>query len=178
MMEHIELGEEKQERNFQNKVTGIYTKDFFFEAGRILLQLAKRHQTPFMIAIVDVDNFKALEENYGNQIAYKILTLTAKIIGEKFRTSDIVADMEDGQIGVIFYNTSNVNAQIALEGLRKKVEKSQYIFNKEKINVTVSIGAVVMHNLMSARSVEVLYEQAKIGVEIAREKGKNCVVVD
>ena len=177
-MEYIALGEEKQEKKFQNEATGLYTKDFFFEAGRILLQLAKRHQTAFMIAIVDVDNFKALEEKYGSQAAYKILTLTAKVIGEKFRNSDIVADMEDGQIGIIFYNTSNVNAKIALEGLRKRVEKSEYVFNEEKVNVTVSIGAVVMHNLMSARSVEILYEQAKIGVEIARDKGKNCVVVD
>jgi diguanylate cyclase (GGDEF)-like protein len=177
-MEYIELGVEKWEKKFQNNATGIYTKDFFFEAGRILLQLAKRHQTAFMIAVVDVDNFNLLKEKHGSKIAYKILRLTAKIIGDQFRTSDIVADMEDGQIGVIFYNTSNVNAKIALEGLRKMVEESEYILNEEKIDVTVSIGASVMHNIMSARSVETLYEQAKIGVEIARSKGKNYVVVD
>jgi len=177
MMEYIELGKEKQEKKFQNEATGIYTKDFFFEAGRILLQLAKRHETAFMIAMIEVDDFKKMQEKYGNQIVYKILALTAKIIGEKFRNSDIVADMEDGQIGVIFYNTNNVNSRIALEGLRKKVEESQYILNEEKINVTVSIGGVVMHNLMSARSIEILYEQAKTGLEIARKKGKNNVVI-
>jgi len=177
-MEYIELeGQEEEKRKFQNESTGIYAKDFFFEAGRILLQLAKRHQTPFMIAVVEVDNFEELKRKNGDRIAYQILTLTAKIIGEKFRTSDIVADMEDGQIGVIFYNTSNVNAKTALEGLRKKIEGSQYILNEEKINVTASIGAVVMHNLISARTVETLYEQAKISVETAQKKGKNCVVV-
>ena len=177
-MEHIELGPQRWERNFQNEKIGIYTKDFFFEAGRILLQLAKRHQEAFMIAMVEVDNFDEFKKTYGSTIAYKILTLTAKIIGEKFRTSDIVADMEDGQIGVIFYNTSHANVKIALEGLRKKVEESQYILNEEKLDVTVSIGASVMHNLGTSRTLDSLYEQAKIGVEIAKRRGKNCVVVD
>ncbi len=176
-MEHIALGVQKWDKKFQNEATNLYTKDFFFEAGKILLQLAKRHQTAFMLAVVEVDNFDTLKENYGSKVAYKILNLTANIIEDRFRTSDLVADMEDGQIGIIFYNTSSQNVKIALEALRKRVEESEYILNEKKIDVTVSIGASVMHHLRSARSIEVLYDQAKIGLEIAKDKGKNCVVV-
>jgi len=165
--------------DLQNKQTRMYTKDFFFEAGKILLQLAKRNQAPFLIAALEVDGFKEIEEKYGNKVAYKILHMTMQLIGENFRLSDLVADMEDGQIGIMFYNTTNVNTKVALEGLRKKIEEQVYALNNgEKINVTVSIGGVVMHhNLTGSRSVETLYEQAKAGVEIAKSKGKNCIVV-
>lgn len=165
--------------NLQDKQTGMYTKDFFFEAGKILLQLAKRNQAPFLIAVLEVDDFKKIVDKYGNKVAYKILQMTTQLIGENFRTSDLVADMEDGQIGIIFYNTTNVNTKVALDGLREKIEEQKYALNNgDKINVTVSIGGVVMHhNLMGARSIESLYEHAKLGVEAARNKGKNCVVL-
>lgn len=165
--------------NLQNKSTGMYTADFFFEAGKILLQLAKRNQVPFLIAALEVDDFDQIKEKYGSKLAYTVLEMTAKLIGENFRTSDLVADMEDGQIGIIFYNTTNVNTKIALDGLRQKIEKQKYLLNNgDKINVTVSIGGVVMHhNLMGARTVEELFEQAKLGVNIAKEQGKNRVIV-
>jgi len=165
--------------DLQNKQTRMYTKDFFFEAGKILLQLAKRNQAPFFIAALEVDDFKEIHDKYSAKLAYKILHMTMQLIGESFRTSDLVADMEDGQIGIMFYNTTNVNTKVALEGLRKKVEEQKYVLNSgETINVTVSIGGVVMHhNLTGARSIETLYEQAKIALDSAKNRGKNSVVV-
>jgi len=164
----IELEEE-------SKLPRVYTKDFFFDAGAVLLQLAKRNQTPFMVATVKINDFNKINEEYGSKAAYEILELTTKLIADKCRTSDIVADMENGQTGIIFYNTTNTNAKIALTNVCEKVEQSTYTLNDTTLNMSVNIGGVVMHNLMSARSIEALYEQAKAALETT--KGTSSVVV-
>lgn len=166
------VAKEKKNILFQDDLSGTYTKDFFFEAGKILLQLAKRNQVSLMVGVVKIDGFQDIDEKYNE----KITALTAEIIENKCRKSDLISYMGNGQIGLIFYNTTNANAKIALENIRAKVENSQYEINNKNIAVTVSIGGIAMHNLMTAGAITALYEQAENAVQNASKKG-NCVVV-
>jgi len=162
---------------FQNEAAGIYTKDFFFVTGKILLQLAKRNQVPLLVAVVDIDDFEALTSEFGNATGEKLLELTTKLIEDHCRTSDLVAFMGKGQIGLIFYNITNVDAKNTLEVLREKVAKNTYLINNEERYMTVSIGGSIMQSRINAGAIEMVYEQACMAVETAQRKGKNCVVV-
>lgn len=170
------VAKEKKNILFQDDLSGTYTKDFFFEAGKILLQLAKRNQVSLMVGVVEIDGFQDIDEKYNEKMSKKITALTAEIIENKCRKSDLISYMGNGQIGLIFYNTTNANAKIALENIRAKVENSQYEINNKNIAVTVSIGGIAMHNLMTAGAITALYEQAENAVQNASKKG-NCVVV-
>ncbi len=155
---------------YQNEDTGIYSKDFFFAAGKILLQLAKRNQVPLLVAIVNINNLEDLNSEYGNNVGDKMLELITKITHDKFRDSDLIAYLGDAQIGIIFYNITSEVAKTTLEGLRDKLSNNIY-------NVTVSIGGTIMNSRTNSGSIDTAYKQACMAIETAQQKGKNSVVV-
>ena len=155
----------------------IHTRDFFFEAGEILLQIAKRNKVPLLVAVVAIDDFEKLHDEYQAKVVDDIFQFVIQKIQDKCRTSDIIANMGNGKIGFIFYNTTNVNSKLVFETICAKIEENMYTFNETKVDVTVSIGGVVMHNLVSARTMDALYDQAKIALDTVQRKGKNSVLV-
>ena len=156
----------------------IHTRDFFFEAGEILLQIAKRNKVPLLVATVTIDDFEKLHNEYEAKVVDDIFQFVIQKIQNKCRTSDIIANMGNGEIGLIFYNTTNVNSKLVFETIRAKIEENIYMFNEEiKVNLTVSIGGVVMHNLVSARTIDALYDQSKIALDTVQRKGKNGILV-
>ena len=162
---------------FQNKQAGIYNKDFFFEAGKIIVQLAKRNQVPTLVALIDIDDFEMLNTSYGTVTADKILELTTELVIDRCRVSDLVAFLGDGKMGLIFYNITSADAKATLESLREIVANKEYLINDEKKQVTVSIGGTIMHSRTNSGGIEALYDQATIAVEAVRRKGSNGVMV-
>jgi diguanylate cyclase (GGDEF)-like protein len=156
----------------------IHTRDFFFEAGEVLLQIAKRNKVPLLVAVVAIDDFEKLHDEYQAKVVDDIFQFVIQKIQDKCRTSDIIANVENGKIGLIFYNTTNVNSKLVFETISAKIEENMYTLNEEtKVPLTVSIGGVVMHNLVSARTMDALYDQAKIALDTVQRKGKNSVLV-
>jgi len=162
---------------FQNKKSGIYNKDFFFEAGKIIIQLAKRNQVPTLMALVDIDDFEMLNTFYGTDTGEKILEWTTELIIEQCRSSDLISFIGDGKVGLIFYNITSTNAKNILESLRERVSLNEYLINGEKKHITVSIGGTIMHSRTNSGCVDALYEQAAMAVEAVRRKGNNMVMV-
>ena len=162
---------------FQNKQAGIYNKDFFFEAGSIILHLAKRNHVPTLVGLIDIDDFEMLNASYGVSVAEKILEMTTQLVMNQCRSSDLVAFVGDGKVGLIFYNITSVNAKNTLNALREKIVSHTYIINDEKKNITVSIGGTIMHSRTNAGGVNALYEQAIMAIEAVRKKGSHGVMV-
>jgi len=162
---------------FQNKKVGIYNKDFFFEAGKIIVQLAKRNQVPTLVALIDIDDFEIINTSYGTATGEKILELTTELIMDRCRSSDLIAFIGDGKVGLVFYNITSVDAKTTLESLRETVSNNEYFINDEKKQITVSIGGTIMHSRTNSGGLDALYDQAIIAVEAVRRKGSNGVMV-
>jgi len=162
---------------FLDPLTDIYTKVFFLEAGNKILQLASRNKVPLSLCIVDVDNLQVINEKYSHGIGNKILESITQTIQNNCRESDLIAYLGEGQMGLLLYNISGINTQTMLDGLRKKVEYSTYTLNQEKVHVTVSIGACIMHGQMNTKTLDAIYKQAYLAVNVAKENGKNRVSV-
>jgi len=161
----------------RDKVTGVYNKAFFFELGNNILQLAIRNKVPLSLCVIDIDNLSMINEQYSYGIGNQILEFVTQIIRDNIRKSDLVGYMGDGRIGLLLYNVSGINTQAVLDGLRQKVAHSAYVVNEHEINTTVSMGASIINNYIHTKTLDSIYEQAFLAVNMAKEKGKNRVVV-
>jgi len=162
---------------YQEQSVTIYKKGFFFEAGKIMVQLAKRNQVPLLVAVVEIDKLSTYDEQYGEGTADKLLELLTKMIVSKCRTSDLIASMGDGRVGVVFYNITNANAKKTLESLRQHIADNNFLINQEEKHIDIYIGGTIMHNQLNSGTIDSLFEQACIAVEALKKRGDNKIIV-
>lgn len=162
---------------YQEQSVTIYKKGFFFEAGKIMVQLAKRNQVPLLVAVVEINKLDTYDELYGEGTSEKLLELLTKMIVSKCRTSDLIASMGEGKVGLVFYNITNVNAKNTLESLRQYIANNNFLINQEEKHIDIYIGGTIMHNQLNAGTIDSLFEQANIAVEALRKRGGNSIIV-
>ena len=152
-------------------------KKFFFNVGKIMVQLAKRNQVPLLVAVVEIDNLNTYDKKYGEGTANKLLELLETVVISKCRASDLISTIEDNKLGIVFYNITNINAQNTLESLYKHIEDNNFLIKEEGEYVDMYIGGTIMHNRLNAGNIDSLFEQSCIAVDVLKKQGENKVIV-
>ena len=161
-----------QEQANRDYLTKLYNRRYLYEMGNALFSSAKRNNIQIMIAMVDIDFFKRINDTYGHDIGDIAIVSVAEAISRSFRSSDIVARMGGEEFCIVAVNndapfeTMN-RLRLHIEGLPIPLDE------KESIHLTVSIGITTILpdtlDEMINRSDEALYK--------AKQNGRNQVVL-
>jgi Amt family ammonium transporter len=124
----------------------------------------------YSIAIIDIDKFKSINDNYGHSVGDDVLKELANIVSEQVRDNDIFARW-GGEEFVLIINTKEISiAESVAEKVRKAIEESFFpTVNK----VTISIGVTSPKN--DKQAFDELFEQADKSLYQAKELGRNRV---
>lgn len=101
-------------------LTGIYNRRYFL---RILETMTGEAKKEFAIAIIDIDNMKEINDNFGHHKGDEVLQRVARTIRDGVRQTDVVARLGGDEFGVIFANI-NGDSQVLLQRLRKQLDTS------------------------------------------------------
>ncbi len=156
-------------------LTGIYNRRHFEENIEREFLRIKRYHTNLSLALIDIDHFKNINDNYGHQFGDHVLKEISRIILESFRKTDMVYRYGGEEIAVSLTETSIDNAVIPLERLREKISKHVFIYNGTKVNVTVSIG--VSCNFKDIENQKDLIACADKALYKAKQDGRNRLVM-
>ena len=140
------------------------------------MSLAKRNELPIVIAMLDIDFFKAVNDNYGHDAGDKVLIKFAEVMSECFRDYDIIGRVGGEEFSVCMPNTSAENATIACDRFRERLENTQILLTDsqaESITVTVSIGLSLGQG--AEISLDDLLKKSDISLYQAKESGRNQV---
>jgi len=162
---------------YQEQSSLIYEKGFFYEAGKIMVQLARRNQIPLLLAVVEIDKMNIYDEQYGIGTTEKLLKLLTKKIVDRCRASDLITSIGNGRVGIIFYNITNANAKNTLTSLYQYITENSFLVNKETKHIDIHIGGTIMHNQLNSGTIESLFKEACIAVESLKERGNNKIIV-
>lgn len=150
-------------------LTQIPNRRYFFDIANKTFFLSKRNEEIFSILYMDIDFFKNVNDTYGHQEGDKVLKLLASIIDKDIRKTDTFARVGGEEFIILLNNTNEEQAIIFAEKIRKKIEDITYTINKNKLNITISLGISQYYkedksldNLLS-RADEALYEAKNTG---------------
>jgi diguanylate cyclase (GGDEF)-like protein len=108
-----------------DELTGLYNRRYFKQFLLKELAKIKRYKTEVCLALVDLDDFKYINDNYGHNMGDKAPKTFAQALRENLRSSDIYARMSGDEFVILFINCSKQKAVERLEGIRKVlVERS------------------------------------------------------
>ncbi|OHE06560.1 MAG: diguanylate cyclase response regulator [Sulfurimonas sp. RIFCSPLOWO2_12_FULL_34_6] len=154
-------------------LTGLYNRRYFFENAAKYFDEAVYNSESFAIAMINIDNFKKIRDNYGHEGREKVINGVADILRANTNQNDIVARFGGEDFCVLVKNTTPASALSIFERLREKVQNSVTISDKaQEIRFTVSIGA----SLKNEDTLEETVNQADMLLYNAKLGGKNQVV--
>ena len=127
----------------------------------------KRYERVFSIIMLDIDYFKAVNDNYGHQIGDNVLKTISMILKKHSRSIDIVGRWGGEEFLIICGETGLKGAYILAENIRIRIESYPFEHNG---NITVSLGiAQVEENL----SIDGLIKNADKALYEAKDNGRN-----
>jgi two-component system cell cycle response regulator len=160
-----------KELSVRDTLTGLYNRRVLEEI--LSIEENKRIPAPFAILIIDLDDFKVINDTFGHPAGDRVLSVLGKILLENCRKENIVARYGGEEFAVLLTNTGlSVALQVA-ERLRIKLSEQDFAFSGRKVSLTASIG--VAHNEGNTAVMESLLARADQALYQAKRNGKNRV---
>ncbi|MBI5454690.1 MAG: sensor domain-containing diguanylate cyclase, partial [Deltaproteobacteria bacterium] len=159
----------------KDQLTSLYNHNFFYSRLEEEFERAVRYETPLSLIMLDIDNFKQINDTFGHRVGDVVLREIAAMVKRGVRKTDIVARYGGEEFAVILPHTLLKGAVDEAERLREIVESHAYaglVSNK----ITVSIG-VASYPQKGAMNSGDLVNYADDALYKAKWSGKNCVKV-
>lgn len=131
---------------------------------------SRRYSTPLSLMILDLDNFKEINDTYGHLVGDDVIIDTANLIRQNIREFDIFARWGGDEFIILLPNTDKLSAVELAERLRKNVES--HFSSSETPKATCSFGVVQMSRDDNITS---LIHNADQMLYLAKKEGKNLV---
>jgi diguanylate cyclase len=152
----------------------MYNHKFFKEKYSELMTSSSG--TVHSLALIDIDNFKKVNDTYGHTTGDYVLREISDIIRSSIRASDIAARYGGEEFAILFPETSKSEGKIICERIRSEIESHVFVFNKFQFSVTISCGLSCTLSQQS-EPVEVLFlESVDKLLYKAKNSGKNRVI--
>ncbi|WP_035013102.1 GGDEF domain-containing protein, partial [Enterovibrio norvegicus] len=132
-----------------------------------------RYETPFCLAMIDIDHFKSVNDQYGHLVGDKVLKVVARTIHQCLRDTDFIARFGGEEFVVLLPDADEETRKTLLTKVRETVAKLPFKFKDSRLTVTVSIGASMFRE--NDNTVEVL-ERADNALYNAKHNGRNKLV--
>ncbi len=143
-----------------------------------MLEQARAKHMPLSLAMLDVDDFKAINDTHGHPIGDRVLLCTAQWLTKGLRQTDYIARYGGEEFAVLLGSSSIPQVEERLRQLVAAIANSSYEYEllgeKERVSFTVSCG---LTELQVGDTEESLVQRADDALYEAKRKGKNRVVV-
>lgn len=157
-------------------LTGAANRRYFLELSDHEFRRAKRYQHPCIVAMVDADHFKRLNDTRGHAAGDAALIALAAIMKEMLRDSDIYGRLGGEEFGIVLPVTSPTDGKMIADRLRLAIAKNVIQSDGAEFSITVSIGLSILRpddekfDQVLARADQALYR--------AKQAGRNRVEAD
>lgn len=154
-------------------VSGLFNRRYFHARLEEELQRSRRHEIPLALLMIDIDDFKAINDRYGHLAGDAVIRSAADIVRRAVRVFDVCTRFGGEEFAVIMPGSHEESAAAVAERIRARVASYRATDRAfEGLNVTVSIGLAVSSPGMSARDV---ISRADDALYLAKRSGKNRV---
>ncbi|WP_419771030.1 MAG: diguanylate cyclase [Candidatus Marinarcus sp.] len=171
------LNKKLKELSYRDPMTNSYNRRYFYEASTKMLSLSIRDKIEATIIILDIDNFKIINDTHGHAVGDDVIIALAQLLEKYVRQSDIVARF-GGEEFVIFLHNSNLkNGEIIANKIKNDVARLEIAINEqEKLNFTASFGVASFDNTLDSGNIEHTISRADQCLYVAKESGRNRVI--
>lgn len=166
---------ELQERACTDDLTGLLNRRQFIETGDQVLKESTTTCSSFVVAMVDIDYFKAVNDTYGHSAGDIVLIEFSQLAKNYFRSSDIFGRIGGEEFGIVLRQSSSSEATNIIEHFRMTIAQTPIKYQDKIITITISCG--ICPSAFPGDTFLQLLNKADQALYKAKELGRNQVVV-
>lgn len=163
--------EKAQQLAYIDGLTGIYNRRYFEMEISSEIERASRYNGSLAVIMIDIDNFKRLNDEFGHLLGDEVLRQVSNAFGQQLRKVDVVCRYGGEEFAILVPQTSGGNALEVAEKLRRMVET--YRFPGVPVKVTISAG--VAEFPAHGKTRDELVAAADAALYASKEAGRNRV---
>ena len=152
--------------------TGLYTERHFRHLLRQEFQRAERHRTPLSFLLIDVDNFKQINDQFDYSFGDFVLLRFAEILQRNVRDIDHLARFGGDEFMLLLPNTRQAEAVQVGARIRRQMAATEFDNGRHHTLSTVSIG-IATYDGRGQSSADELRRQANLALKECKKRGKN-----
>jgi diguanylate cyclase (GGDEF)-like protein len=157
-------------------LTGLPVRNVLLERLEQALDEIKRHTNSLALLMVDVDNFKHINDSMGHAVGDQVLITIGARLQESLRSTDTVARMGGDEFTVLLTGLNNSEeAQKIASQLVSKISEPM-VFHGIRVEVSVSVGVATYP--ASGSDVKTLLRNSDAALYKAKARGRNCYQMD
>ncbi len=156
-------------------LTKLYNRRAIVEYAEKEVERSKRYNHQFSIILLDIDDFKGINDTYGHTIGDIVLKQLAEIIKNEVRDIDRVGRYGGEEFIIVLPETKTENAFKLAERIRTKILEREFNIGDYKISITISAGISGFRT--HGDTFEEILQAADLALYQAKKKGKNQVVM-
>ena len=159
----------------KDPLTGILNRQAFMERSAGELVYARRNDTSINIVMIDVDNFKQVNDTWGHPCGDLVLKEIARLLSDEKRDSDLLARYGGEEFLLLMNGITPEDAKKRAEKLRTTIAHHIFSWMDTRIPVTISLGISSRKGTEVSQITDLIAESDKL-LYVAKGNGKNQVV--
>lgn len=165
--------QEMNEKVHEDHLTGILNRRGFDNAYQREVSYATRNHTPLCFALLDIDNFKRLNDTHGHHVGDSALRHLVSAVKETVRMEDVVSRYGGEEFAILLPNTTLMEATQAISRIRRYMTKKFFLHDNNRLLITFSAGVA---QFQPGESQEDIFKRADAALYNAKKNGKNQIV--
>lgn len=157
-------------------LTGLANRGYMAIQFQREFDRSKRYNRPLSLLMLDLDDFKKVNDTYGHKAGDIVLEQVARTIESKTRIHDFAARYGGEEFAILLPETNLQGGQVIAERLRRAVENHEFHTKSATIHLSVSIGVSDLRPGTNS-TLEKLIEEADLALLKAKRLGKNRVAI-
>ncbi|MBU1003564.1 MAG: diguanylate cyclase [Proteobacteria bacterium] len=170
LLEYIAQIKELAEKDY---LTRLYNRRYFFSTGPKLIAAQTRREQGVVVAMLDIDLFKKVNDTFGHDAGDAVLRQMAALMSARFRASDIVSRFGGEEFCILATDINTADAGKVFEDLRQAFEANPATYNGQSIPYTVSIGLCAS----PLGGLEEMVKAADEALYMSKHEGRNRVTM-
>lgn len=169
---------EVTQRAITDGLTGLSNRRYFFDRFAQELDRARRYEANLSLIMIDIDNFKTINDDHGHPAGDIVLAEVARLLSANIRISDIITRYGGEEFAILIPSLGITEATQAAEKLRNVIEVNDLSMEGPKLNVTISAGVADIETLGNhgGSTKDALIRAADKSLSRAKAEGRNRVV--
>ncbi len=153
-------------------LTGLKTHRYFMEELEREWQRSTRSGNPFSVIMIDLDEFKPVNDHHGHLLGDRVLRAVAKLLSDRVRQSSVVARYGGDEFSILMPEATTKEAEALGERLRSSIEDDSFL-SKHRVTASFGVGSFPEHG----RTQEAILHIADAGMYLAKHESGNRVRV-
>ncbi|MBQ4832990.1 GGDEF domain-containing protein [Pseudoalteromonas sp. MMG010] len=152
----------------KDALTGLNNRSQFNEILKQKIENCHRFNRPFSLMLLDLDNFKRVNDNYGHKVGDEMLQTFSNLLNSSIRGTDSVFRFGGDEFAILIEDPKFTTNQVIAQRIMKSVKCSKLM---AKHHVTTSIGYTLATNKDNENAI---FSRADTGLYKAKAAGRNC----